>query len=68
MYFKRRHTERVSKLVIVVICSSGSLRASNHFEAGGQKVMERANYVWNLAPLSGCAVSDVNLTCLLCQW
>ena len=68
MYFRRRLTERVSKLVIVVICGSGPLCASNHFEAGGQKVMEQVNYVWNLAPLSGCALSDVNLTCLLGQW
>lgn len=33
-----------------------------NFEADRQKVVERANYVRNLSPLSGCALTDVNLT------
>lgn len=36
-------------------------------EAGKQKLVERANYVWNLSLFSGSALKDINLTCPLCQ-
>lgn len=53
----------VTALVIVVICSSGYQHAFNDLKTGRMTVM--GSYVWNLSPLLGCAVSDVNLTCSL---
>lgn len=38
-----------------------------NLEAGRPKVVERANYVWNLSTLSGSTLSGVNLTRPLCQ-